>query len=852
MNKKVIFIIIWILLISLWWGIFYFKNNIFSPQNNFSVTTQKVLEKPFDDSYNLDAKNIAYFTENDTVNTIWASNPFYLWNKDYDILPWIDVYNKLKKDKITETLTITKELIEESEKLKTKLEESKGIFIDTIQEIKNLDPKYKKIANLNAKELLNSTWKESLFMANYKALENTSSPNPLAQSLFDYQKVLLSLKLSSSVLDDIGDYSSRVFVIYKIIEKDTNPVNKGILSKIDKDMEAIDSMDPEIQSINAKIFKINTILKQIETWDYLLTKALYNHIKTEFPKVENSVKDLHTNEILNDENIQFIKDYSVVFANNIRQIGEKIDNYPTSKLFLQKIDKKESFLIKKTYAVSDDDLAWAYNIVSKNSDSSNFTSDIKSVAKTTWNWVKTVGNAVTTTVWVGLDTVSAWTKSIFDVLHGKINWNTNWEITDEIKNNFIQIKSNYDKGISGATVFKTAWEYLEWSENYTAGKVEWWVISLIWTWYTSWWLAWVTKITVWMFTGFGKWIYKLADKQATTGQLAEWLLDVGLSFIWGSKVIAKWSQVFVWTKEWGKLFWNWAKNLLTNMVNTVEKKWLKNVTTDILKNSKLTPSQVTELIKTSLEMEWKEAIATQIATISKELDAKFVDLLKDWMKTILKNAKDGGAQSYKEFVKESFENSIKGYKDSLIKVLWESYIDYIDNLVASKVDDYIKATIRTYVESGVFDGKYKYSYVIPDSNYIVNLELNIEDWAITWWTDFKWQEKSMTFFLKGDINWSVDEKWLLSGKWKGEAWLNGPSSEFDLFGMKWGNVKKCIDNLKVVWNGDIIGKIIETNLEIWFVWRVKPEPGSTFWCEPVKQEAWQALDGKSKIILKKE
>jgi hypothetical protein len=44
-------------------------------------------------------------------------------------------------------------------------------------------------------------------------------------------------------------------------------------------------------------------------------------------------------------------------------------------------------------------------------------------------------------------------------------------------------------------------------------------------------------MTVGMFTGLGKGIYKLANKESTAGTLIEGGLDVGLSLIGGSKTV---------------------------------------------------------------------------------------------------------------------------------------------------------------------------------------------------------------------------------------------------------------------------------------------------------------------------
>jgi hypothetical protein len=138
-----------------------------------------------------------------------------------------------------------------------------------------------------------------------------------------------------------------------------------------------------------------------------------------------------------------------------------------------------------------------------------------------------------------------------------------------------------------------------------------------------------------------------------------------------------------------------AKNLETNQ--------LKALTADILKNAKLTPTQVFSLISTSLEMEGKEAVVAELKVMSKELTQKFADMIKQGVKGIYGNMTDDAAKSFKEFVKLNMEHSLQGYKEALLKTLGESYTDYIDNLVASKIDDLIKAAIKAYIDASVFD-----------------------------------------------------------------------------------------------------------------------------------------------------
>jgi fructose-bisphosphate aldolase class 1 len=162
-----------------------------------------------------------------------------------------------------------------------------------------------------------------------------------------------------------------------------------------------------------------------------------------------------------------------------------------------------------------------------------------------------------------------------------------------------------------------------------------------------------------MFTGLGKGIYKIADKEASAGQIVEGMLDVGLSFIGGSKVIVKGSQAMGASKDIAKRSAQKAFNYLQQMAKNLEKTELKTVTSELLKNSKLTPSQVASLITTSLEMEGKQAVATQLKVVSAELNKKFTDMLKQGVKGIYGNMTDDAAKSFKEFVKLNMESSLK-------------------------------------------------------------------------------------------------------------------------------------------------------------------------------------------------
>jgi hypothetical protein len=290
------------------------------------------------------------------------------------------------------------------------------------------------------------------------------------------------------------------------------------------------------------------------------------------------------------------------------------------------------------------------------------------------------------------------------VIYGVANGNSVGEITTEIAGNYKKIGDNFKAGKSGTEILKTATGYFDSAEE-AGGKAASSVVeSTIGKGWTSWMAGQAGKLTVNLFTSLGKGITKVSNQDSTPGEVVEGTLDIGLSFIGGSKVIASSSQIAKGSKEAVKLFGEKGINFLGSTLFKGDLKALKGMTADILKNTKLTPEQVSQLITNAIDIEIKEGIEKELATISKNLNQKFLDLLKEGGATILENSTTGAKEAYKEFVQKAFENSLKGYKDALLAVLGKDFTSYIDNLVANKADDLLKETIKNYIDNGIIPG----------------------------------------------------------------------------------------------------------------------------------------------------
>lgn len=177
------------------------------------------------------------------------------------------------------------------------------------------------------------------------------------------------------------------------------------------------------------------------------------------------------------------------------------------------------------------------------------------------------------------------------------------------------------------------------------------------------------------------------------------------------------------------------------MATNLEKTKIKGATAEILKNAKLTSAQVTSLISKSLEMEGKELVAQELKAIGAKLNKEFVDIVKSGIKTIYGNMTTDATKSFKEFVKLNLEHSMQGYKEALIKTLGEGYIDYIDNLVASKIDDLIKAAVKTYIDATIYDGEYAFN-IPAGEKLLIPFKAKVENGALQGGIDFSATEDS--------------------------------------------------------------------------------------------------------------
>lgn len=826
----------------------------FSACSLFKGDEQKIEDPrdPFTFDYATDEQNLAYFTENDTFNLILASTPYYANPQTLD-MPAFKEFEALRKAKVEEAITLTNELVSANKNLKTNMEPFKGAYIGLMETTIDEDKQYKKFAQESGGKLIENLVKEDGLIANIESIDENKIDNEYAKAMFEYQKTMMALQLTETTITDFADLFSNSVTAYELLSQSDNANIKEALSEFEKQMEKISDLNSSLDEISQKTAYLQVALKQIETGDYYFAKASLSFIDENLPAIKEMAATITPNEDLNQENIEAIQEYASILGAFSEELNAELDKTDTSALISVNLPQETNSSIFIGIANAEMGSSTTSSLASSTASLSAGTTEgaskmetaakmIKQGASWTWSGVKDVYKKAQTGIGIGLDTASATTKSGFDVIFGAANGNSVSEIGQEISGNFKKVVDNYEKDISGAEVLKDANGFLESLEDATGNAIE----GTIGKGWTSWGVGGIAKITVGMFTGFGKGVYKLANKQSTAGELAEGMLDVGLSFIGGSKTILQ--GVSGGSKEGLKVFGQKSINYLKMMANKIDRTQLKNITSEILKKAKLSPNDVLSLITNSLELEGKEIVAAELKAINQTINKKFTDLLKNGLAGILKNAKGAGAtvaENYKNFTKEAFASSMTGMKEAMIKVLGEGYEDYIDNLITSKMDDMIKAAIKVYIDAGKYDGVYSANYPLGEG-FSIPIKITIENGAITGNAEFNASKEGWTVNLKADFTGKVDEKGVASGEWTGNAKASGPSSSLSLF-FSSGPSKTCTDNINLVGNGNINGTIVDNKLPLTLTGSATPS--GTFFCEPINSGT-QTMDAIKVQLIK--
>jgi hypothetical protein len=660
------------------------------------MTDEQIAANPFTTKYEYSEPQIKSLTENDTFETITEAGPLYVGNTTYE-QPGLKKFQEMKSVLVEKIMKATDQLNVDSESFAKDLKALKEKYTDflglALEQNKKLGKAFKELT----KDIIEPEVKYTTNFALIASIQPETATNSAVSALLKYQKAYLVLENTELLSQDTANTVNGLLTLATALNNDSSASMKTIGSSIETEVgPMVDTLGVSLAKLQKQQAEIATMFKQIDTAEYYMGMASVQYMEENLPDLETKIATLTPKDNLTAEDIEFIKELTTQYKDFASEIKSELENVD-QKTLLAFEDKPETF-VPLAFAENEGYAQKAFGALKSTYEAG------KSVGQFTWSTAKSAFNGVKTVAGVTLDTLGAGTKSTADVIYGVANGNSASDITTEIGKNFKQVGQNLKDGKSGSEILKTAGGYFEGAENAGGKAAETLVEKTVGKGWSSWMAGHVGKLTVNMFTSLGKGITKVADTQATTGEILEGTLDIGLSFIGGSKVIVSGSQAMRGSKEAIKLMGQKGINFLGKVLNSGDLKTLRGISSEILSTTKLSGAQIEKLLSNSLNIEFKEGLQQEIIDIGKKLNEKFMTLIKEGGATLGENATTGAKAAYKEFVQDTFQNSLKGYKDALLGVLGKDFTAYVDNLVANKADDMIKSIIKNYVDKGIIPG----------------------------------------------------------------------------------------------------------------------------------------------------
>jgi len=680
--------------------------------------------------YPSDAKNLDVFLEGDSFATISQGGPYYLGVKLEQQQPILAAFRQLKEAKVAEAAKLTREIFEQEGLLLEDvllLQEALFEFWDVLQAN---DPDLRRQGGDLAALLLADRVKLEGLLAVYKALP--AEGNEMLKARNAYRRSVLAIELAGAQTRALARLTAVALPLSSTYEKSSTPQLKDACRQFEDRLERMAAAGGRLDEIQSRIALLSGVLRQIDTGEHYMGLASLEYARKLTPTIQANLKLIATNGRASGADLDFMQENLKYQERVFSGLEKSLRAVPAANLVspaeLDQVKISQAFsLVLSAHAAENS--AWERSIQALSMGAADTRKQVSSKLAGGWQSIKTTYQDAKGAVGLGMDGVNTAVKSGFDYAIGKWEGNSDKDIRDTVLENFAKMERNLVTGESGADVFESAEDYFNALEDGGGDFAGAGARTVFGEGNVSWLAGHVGKITVNMFTGFGKGIAKIANTRATGGEVAEGYLDVGLSFIGGSKAIGKASQLLAGGKSGVKSLGKKGLNFLERVAKNADLGKLKDVGASLLSKKKLTPGDIKKLISNAGKIEADEALKQSLLAVNEAVNKEFMDLIAKAGATLKSNATAGVKQSYKEFTREVFKESLQGYKDALLKVLGDGFSEYIDNLVANKADDMFKVMVKEYVDRDLVEsgkgqtaqgkGNCVIDGVVHDFNYCV-------------------------------------------------------------------------------------------------------------------------------------
>lgn len=662
-------------------------------------SSPKRLTAPFTTDYPIDASNIDSFLSNDTVETAITGGPFYTGAQ---ALPSQNTgaFEKARKKKVAQIHASAEDLVKAIDEAKPVLASFRSEYTTYLNLVYKEEVGLSDIAVSSLESVTLAATKEVIGEEQYRALAAQETTQAYATAMRDYLAVGKAIELAGLQLQDADMITSFSAVMVNGLAQSSSAKAKQATEAYDKQMKTslagvVKALDPVVQ----KVADVNLGLDQLASADYYFTLEAVGYMKSETTKLDREIEKLAVRDGLTQADVDGIKAYYAAFKELNASMEEHVASVETSGLIEVSTAPFPDFGPDLAYAAGDysagENLDAGMQLMQAGASAEP---PAKGWLESGWDTVKGGFGKLKTGIGTGVDSIGLGVRNITTVGAGLYYGNSGKDMIDDIMTNTKEMADNYDKGVSGSSTFKTAGGYLEGVETGagdTAGGAAAWTFEKILgkgriSGTAGWAVNGITKISVGLFTGLGKGIYKVADKSSSTEDVAMGFIEIGLSAVGGSKLIIKASQLPGLLKggaEGAKAFSKIVTNLVGSASNAAEGKAIGKKLAELLVAKGMTPANAANLISNSIKLEINQAVGQLLRGSRETMVKKIRDLLAKGGTGALTNFKETAKGSLEELLSKGFAKTFGGYLEAGTTVLGTSVKDYVDNLVAAGLTD---------------------------------------------------------------------------------------------------------------------------------------------------------------------
>ena len=686
-------------------------------------------KSPFTTDFEIAEGNIDFFLANDTLETAITGGPFY---NGAQPLPSQNTteFDTARAAKVEEIKAEAAALVKACDAAKPALAALRSEYTTFLDGVYKDEEGLEDIAleTLDTVVLLGT--KEILVEEQYKSLVSQETTQTYAAAMQDYLAASKAVELAGLYLKDADTLASYSALMVNNLAGSKNDKVKQAVAAYDGKMEAlmgdaINALEPVAQHVA----NVDLGLKQLASADYYFSLEAIAWMKAEQAKLDPVVAGLAPREGLAQKDVDDIKVFYGAFKELNSSMEQHAASIDTGKLIEVAEAPFPTFGIANAYAAQDYEPGKNYAAGTQVMQQQAQAEPPKQGwLSSGWSAVKTGFGKVKTGVGVGVDALGLGVRNITSVGAGIYYGNSGKDIIEDVMTNTKEAMDNYKNGVSGASTFKTANDYVEGVETgageAAGGATEWTLAKIFGKGKISGGAGWavngITKISVGMFTGMAKGIYKVANKESSTADVAVGFIEIGLGAIGGSKVLIKASQLPGLLKggtEGVKAFSKIVTGMVGNAANASERANIAKSLAELLIKKGMTPDKAKLLISNTIKLEINQAVGQLIKNSRDAMIKKIRDLVAKGGAGFLTNFKDTVKSSLQDLVKKGFSKTLKGFLDAGTTVIGANAVDYIDNLVAAGLSDgmlvdLIKSALAIPPDPAQVNGTWKGSIII--------------------------------------------------------------------------------------------------------------------------------------------